>query len=351
MSFSEDFKSLVVLGLAKIYLVYTLVFSFFRYFPNFWLSELWLSFLPQFTLIGGILGIIFFSLLIKEFFIDHKAKIANFSHKFVLPIKVNTLILVILTFVPYFFSASKVFSFFYSNSRIVDFEVTQANPQENIIKIVFANIYENNWDLNDLNQNLKKLNPDIVAFAEFRNPQLKELDFLNDLDFSFPTKFDLKNQENKPNIVLFSKFSIKQAKYFKLKENLSLVAEIDCCREAENLQLEVVHLSSPKTPALMHRRNRDLEFLNEKYSNQLQGQNRILVGDFNVSPFSAYKPDFAEMKEVFYRKGLYYTWSSQGFKSVIDYLYLSKNIKVNETGIIELQGSDHNLLWAEFSLY
>ena len=114
-----------------------------------------------------------------------------------------------------------------------------------------------------------------------------------------------------------------------------------------------VHLTSPVGKVRTEARNKQLGSL--VYEIQKNNQPTIIVGDFNITPWSPYFKDFIQRSELLdTRKGLgvYPTWPKQIFPLMIpiDHGLVSSDIKLHSFNRGPNFGSDHLPLILNFSI-
>jgi endonuclease/exonuclease/phosphatase (EEP) superfamily protein YafD len=121
--------------------------------------------------------------------------------------------------------------------------------------------------------------------------------------------------------------------------------------DGQLIDLFVVHLLPPVVPAWFERRNDSLEELSSVIKSD---QPAIIMGDFNLTPWSRFYEQFTEKNGLRsarnFRNGFQTSWYGMGFYLPIDHFFVSKEISVQNFSIGPDIGSDHWPLMGEFSL-
>jgi endonuclease/exonuclease/phosphatase (EEP) superfamily protein YafD len=115
----------------------------------------------------------------------------------------------------------------------------------------------------------------------------------------------------------------------------------------------VVHTSAPVSNYNFQMRNEQLKKLKDDFLVQAEERAEnapvILVGDFNLSPWSAFYAQFerdmeGKLKNVFRNHLPNFTrsaWGQKVLKVHIDHVFVSSGVKVGDFVVNDLPGSDH----------
>lgn len=217
------------------------------------------------------------------------------------------------------------------------------------LKVYYANILYTNDDYVALQQQIDAYDPDVVALVEFSQ---KHEEMMKDY---FQSKFPYVNRNTwstkLAGDVVFSKYPMQDLlgrygsgrwkySYFKLET-------------PQPLYMYVVHTSSPVSLKMFRMRNQQLKKLSEDIREQ--GAEReeqvpiVMVGDFNITPWSAFYAQFeaglnGALINVFRRNTPVFTRNLGKFQllsSHIDHVFLSPQLKVSSLQVQYLPGSDH----------
>jgi endonuclease/exonuclease/phosphatase (EEP) superfamily protein YafD len=304
---------------------------FIYYFPNYYLSELGISFLPYFM----VLNLLFFIFWIWRF--------NKFNSK---NIKKLIIALFILLHGFVFFTFSREFNQFYVLNLKLD-----KDPE---LRLFYANIHKNNDNYEDIKASINKYNPDLIMFVEFGEDHYKNLkDFLQE---KYPyinsttwskkfiwsmvfSKYELKNRADD-----FSQWSWRYA-YFQL--NLG----------NKDYYIYLVHSSSPDSYNHYLMRNQQLQILSDDFNlhkddHRDNNDNVLIVGDFNVSPRSIVYKNFENwlwtgFVNITRKKPVLFTWYLYPipiFWSHIDHIWTNISVENLYMESFDLIWSDHRAL-------
>lgn len=317
-----------------------ILFSFFiYYFPNYYLSELWISFLPYLM----ILIFVFFVFWIWRF---NKYNSKNIKKLFVaILILLNGLV---------FFIFSRDFNQFY----VLDLNLPVNKDPE--LRLFYANIHKNNDNYEDIKASIDKYNPDVIMFVEFGDAHYENLkDFLKE---KYPyinsttwskkfiwsmvfSKYELKNRADD-----FPQWSRRYA-YFQLNF------------EDKDYYIYLLHSSSPDTYKHYLMRNQQLKILMDdfdlhKNNHRDNNDNVVIVWDFNTSPRSVVYKNFENwlwtgFVNITRKKPILFTWYLSVFPilgSHIDHIRTNIPIQNIYMESLDLVWSDHRALLMDISL-
>lgn len=231
--------------------------------------------------------------------------------------------------------------------NIFEFIPTYFTNKKNIktktkIKIMMINIYAKNMEYEKVANFIEKQNPDIIITQEIN------LHMIDNLEKQIkPYKYQkLVIKDNGFSIGIFSKFETKfktPKKYYKDKVAAILIGEMKINRK--NVLIYAIHLKSPTTPERFKIRNNTLSMI-KKDVNNIENSYVILLGDFNMTPYSYYFKKFE--KEINLRDsrkgfGIQATWPTffPILRIPIDHCFASENIEIIDRIIGDSIGSDH----------
>lgn len=311
-------------------------------FPEYYFSELVLSFLPYNILIS-FLWIIFWFLFLK--FFAKKIIIRRW-----MKIKILVAFLILLSWLV-FSLYSKKFTYFY--------HVNIQQIQEDMawwIKILYANIYKNNTNYTGIQYSIEKENPDLIMFVEFADHHYLHLkDFLTEnYPYSNSTHWSKTYIWN----MVFSKIKIENwADDFPQWAWRYWYFSIDY--QNKPMYFYLVHMSSPVSKKYFDMRNQQISYFFENFTlhqniHRIKQDKVIALGDFNTSPWSTFYWNFAkgfewEFINITRSFPLLFTWKSLGFPLLwthIDHIFVNKFVTIKDLHIVDISGSDHK--WFSF---
>lgn len=311
---------------------YLVIFNLLFIFQKSWVGELWISFLPYWLVLSIIFTIILLGFVIFKAVFD-KLKKSQLNPKNP-GLNIFCGFVVVVSCFSNSILSFKIYNYFYQQPQV---EV--ATQVQNGLKIGFFNILETNTEYNLINTKLQDL--DIVSFAEFQENHYQNLPFLKTYRHSFPKTFP-KVSGNTTTIAIFSKLEFSQINYKKLIHNNALIAKFDY--NNSTYELIVNHLSNPFLPRFYENRNQDLAYLSRLLEDK-KDDKVLILGDFNITPWSPYYPKFDDYNNVLAGRGVYVTWQVGPFVLPIDQMFSSQSLEILNYKIDTQNGSDHHLIW------
>lgn len=321
----------------KIFLGVNLLLAIFNstliFLPNYFV-ELIISFLPQ------ILFVEFLILIILILFLQH-VKLTSLYIYIDKKLKIN----------PYtsIFFISFLFTFILLSSRVISFSFFADNisSKANSAKVVFFNKKYNNNNYGIISKEISELNPDIIAVAECEFDCQNKILALSTYKYSAISKGD-------PNfpVILLSKYELK---------NVNLITDVDEVNAVVNISGKVVniiavHPLAPVYPNTFDLRNSELDKISSQINNSTVAY-KIILGDFNLSPWSSFYSKFMSSSNYIYDtakgKGINTTWGATSnffVRTHLDHIFLTKNISVDNFQVLNSYGSDHNMLVVDIGL-
>lgn len=312
-----------------------LAISFLYFFRESFIAELAISFLPY------IIWFCVIALIIEIYLIIHESKRRR-KHKWIRIF--FTIIITILTIWIWTMYSSEFF-WFYNK----DDESIRLKENEEWIKVFYANIYYKNVDYKSLQSKIIEENPDIVVLVEFSDNHEDEMK-----DF-FKENYPYINRNSRSTMLawdaVFSKIPLEIITETHRVEawtrNYSYMKILND-RYEDWIELYVIHTSAPVS-------NKNFEMRNEQISKLLSDFLKyhknwtptMVIWDFNLSPRSYFYKQFTKhinMLNVLsyqspnYTRSLFQQWI---FRSHIDQLFISPEIKISPITVEDLSWSDH----------
>lgn len=232
--------------------------------------------------------------------------------------------------------------------RFVDFAFIKP-PKSNgaqQITIAFFNKNYPNTHYDDIEKAIRKVNPDIIGFTELEPQDIQHLSLLD----SFPFK-EYKTTSDRFTLGLYSKFPLTNTIVDPRLTHV-LTATVDI-----NDSLYRFYVAHPFPPILskdIAARNTELAALGSII--QTSAANTVLIGDFNVTPWSpTYQQIFttkhAMIKNAAKGKGLFFTWGWIPLvRAHIDHIFVPLTATVLSFDEVDVPGSDHHLIWTKVKL-
>lgn len=313
------------------------ILLFFVYlFPQFYFSELVLSFLPHIVLFTlSVFAVQFVLLKNKKIWIY-----AKFSSLF------------ILLFGVLFFLYSKEYNNFYC---WLWFDYDLQSDESTGINILYSNILYKNYNYTGLLDWINKYDADIVLMVEFTDEHYQNMkENLHDkYPFSARTSWSQKYFWN----VVFSKYPIDNLtnnvdqwtwrySHFQLEQN------------EQNYYFYLLHTSSPVSYKFFKMRNKQFEILVndfDKHDLEQSENNHIMVlWDLNASPWSFYYKKLEQamfgFKNMTKNFTILFTWRIKSLAFItshIDHVFIDNDSLVSNITRLKTPYSDHRWFFIE----
>ena len=311
--------------------------SFLYFSRENFIAELAISFVPY------IIWFCILALIIETYLIIHESKRRR-KHKL---IKIFfTILITIITIWIWTLYSSEFFWFYNQNDESIRL------TSEDWIKVFYANILFKNTDYKSLQEKIIEENPDIVIMVEFSDDHEDEMK-----DF-FKENYPYMNRNSRSTMlagdVVFSKLPIENSyttwiewKWNRKYSYIQIECEDSQLECEDNLDLYVIHTAAPVSLENFEMRNNQLEQLWLDFKQKNKENPTIVIWDFNLSPRSYYYKKLIKNRDLKnalsfqnpnYTRSLLQQWI---FRSHIDQLFISHEIKISEIRIENLTWSDH----------
>ncbi len=307
--------------LALVTSMYTVGLILSLFIPGTLLLEVVVSFLPYWILFNlTVIGLLF--LLAKR-----RTFLTIFSLSF---LSLSTLFL--------------LFNFVgFSYYRFPTVSGESKNPDH--IKIAFLNKLFSNTKYQYIDQKIDGIKPDIIGISEMREQDISEIKALSD----YPCQLSQMARDG-ATISLFSKYRCSRNPV-PSKIPFTLSAKLDINGQSYNVI--VIHPYPPQTSKWVKQRDQQFKDLTE-YITNLGQEKIILLGDFNLTPWSPSYQSFSEknsfLVDTARGAGINFTWHSSVLLTQIDHIFVPREAKVSEFKNESVEGSDHNLIWTSITL-
>ena len=307
------------------------------FFRESFVSELAISFVPYIIWFCVIAVIIEIYLIIQKSRRKDKYKLSKI---------LLTIIVMIATIWAWTLYSLEYFWFYNQNDESI-----RLFEDQEWIKVLYANILYKNTDYKSLQNKIIQENPDIVIMVEFSDNHesaMKEF---------FKENYPYMNRNSWSSMlawdVVFSKIPLNNSKtiwsWWKWARKYSYM-QLDCSNYIETcttwIDLYVVHTAAPVSTTNFLMRNGQLEQIWFNLTKNIKTPT-IIIWDFNLSPWSYYYKNMVKNWNLLnalsfqspnYTRSLYQQWI---FRSHIDQLFISPEIKISKVNIEKLIGSDH----------
>lgn len=313
-------KKLFLLGF--LLLCYACLVAMSILFEGVYYFDLLSSLLPYWLVINTI------SLLGILLLVWHRANTSA-----VLFLKATSLLIFLITLVLSF----KFYNFTYSKQTV------GTGSQD--VTIAFFNKLYSNTNYSEIDSKVKVLKPDLLGFSEIKDLDKVELPILATYTCSLS-----KEARDGATISFYSNYPchLNEA-----APPLPFVLPVSVNIFGKEYSVFVVHPVPPMTQAWMKQRDREMLSLSS-YINSLPTEDVIILGDFNMSPWSRSFAKIAAsldtLKNSALGMGLNFTWHGKMLNTQVDHIFVPQYafVKLFRSEIVE--GSDHNLIWTKISL-
>ena len=318
-----------------------LAICYLYFFRDSFIAELAISFVPY------IIWFCILALIIETYLIINESKKRR-KHK---SLKIFlTILIAILTIWIWTLYSSEYFWFYNQNDELIRL------TDENWIKVFYANILYKNTDYQSLKEKIEAENPDIVVLVEFSDEHEDEMK-----EF-FKENYPYMNRNSRSITlawdVVFSKIPLENITETHLVEawarNYSYMKLL--FDEYEDwVDFYVIHTAAPVSYKNFEMRNNQIgKLLSDFIKEHKNWTPTMIIWDFNLSPRSHYYKQFTKHRDMLnalsfqfpnYTRSLFQQWI---FRSHIDQLFISPEIKISQIKIENLTWSDHRSFLFKF---
>lgn len=310
--------------------LFIVIWLFFVYFfPQYYVCELIISFLPY---------IVFFSLIVACLLL---LLFCKKEKKWIL--KYLYLAVSLLFFANFFMYAFKYNSFYTWEWFLV------SKTPKVWLDILYSNILYKTKNYQELNDWILENDADLVLMVEFTDDFGKNMseEILERYPYSARVEYSDKYYGN----VVFSKYPIKNLtqeiewwtwrySYFSLNYN------------DKDYYIYLVHTAAPVSPFYYKMRNNQLQELAEDYlvnKSKMSENDRVLIlWDFNLSPWSVYYDKLVNSLDWLYDLTkdytIVFTWAYRNFPLIashIDHIFVDDKSKIDSLVKLDTPKSDH----------
>jgi endonuclease/exonuclease/phosphatase (EEP) superfamily protein YafD len=231
---------------------------------------------------------------------------------------------------------------------------TSASDTQRMLRVLTFNINTENDHWDEIAEAVNRLNPDIAAIIETTAQAETALaQRLPKLPHTYRT--------TSVGMTIFSRLPLITPRTQVFPHGVVLVTQIQGGPAGEPVELVVTHPIVPIRPRQFQQRNLLLAELTE-YLRQNPQPSRIVLGDFNLTPWSPYYIDwFKNTKLHNTRFGfgvepswiepatyVHYPWPITAFLKIpIDHIFVTRNFKVADCHTQAAANADHRILWSD----
>ncbi|MGB7347200.1 MAG: endonuclease/exonuclease/phosphatase family protein [Pirellulaceae bacterium] len=227
-------------------------------------------------------------------------------------------------------------------------EWSKSSDADARVKILSANILQDNEDADALLRLIALQNPDIVVLLEVNERWINDI---ATLEASFEHHV-LHPLENKYGLAIYSKLPIEESKVRAfVKETIPSIEAVVRLPNGHPVKFFAVHPNPPRPGEDTTKRDAELVLVGREVQ---KDESTIVLGDMNDVGWSRTTDLFQEVSGLLdprKGRGLYPTFNAHSFiwRYPLDHLFHSDDFRVAELRTLPSIGSDHLPLWVELS--
>jgi len=224
------------------------------------------------------------------------------------------------------------------------------------LKICTMNVLSQNTQHARIIECLKKADPDVIAVLELSSSLEQTL--IQELGDSYPWRLTEPHNDGNFGIGLFSRLPFQDSRLFHLSAPPVPSVEATVLWQGRTVRLIATHPVPPVNARLSHSRTLHLNLLAKRIQNSRRDQPDvpfIVVGDFNLTPWSPLFHDFLAASELlnasqgFGLSPTWYRWPLFPFGLVLDHGFCTQDLVCTMRTIHGDVGSDHRPVTFQFS--
>ncbi|CAM3948568.1 endonuclease/exonuclease/phosphatase family protein [Flavobacterium antarcticum] len=214
---------------------------------------------------------------------------------------------------------------------------------ENSIRLMIANVLQDNTNYKGCLNEISKANPDLVLLLETDSVWDKQTESLAS-EYAFQVKVPL---DNKYGMLLYSKFPLKNtAVHYMVEDDIPSIHTEVALESGQSIQLYAVHPTPPVPNENPTSRERDKELLLVADLVQKSELPVIVIGDLNDVAWSYTTELFLKMSGLLdprRGRGFFNTFNAYYpfLRFPLDHAFISTDWKVKQIRRLENSGSDH----------
>lgn len=241
------------------------------------------------------------------------------------------------------------------------------------IKVLFSNIYKDNYNFQEIKNTIKENDPDVVMFVEFSDEHEEGLrDFVSE---NFPYYDKTNWSKIYGGSVVMSKYPITNFHWDFVQNDTWRYGYFKIEKDGIPYYFYLLHTSSPVSYFDFQKRNQQLITVRKDFYTQHEEQRDenskiVMIGDFNVSPWSVFYKRFAQSFPLFDNitrsQPVFFSWNLAEMLKIhkdfdffpdwfrnnvwyfpilwshIDQAFVSNSLKVSNFKKTHIEGSDHD---------
>jgi endonuclease/exonuclease/phosphatase (EEP) superfamily protein YafD len=218
------------------------------------------------------------------------------------------------------------------------------------LRILFANLYVHNNDIDSVKQMVKETDPDIILFAETQRTWIREL---QELRTDYPYAIFEENQ-GAFGVSALSRFELERFEVQWVGQEFAVpVIVVETSVDGLPLTLYGAHVESPGTRKALFWRTQQLQELARLVASN--SRETAVIGDLNLTPWSPYFGDFLQasgLRDSRQGFGIQTSWPSDQWllRIPIDHCLVSEGVVIKRREILPSVGSDHYPLLIELAI-
>lgn len=228
------------------------------------------------------------------------------------------------------------------------------------VKIASFNKLYTNQNYSQIDNAIRKENPDIIAIIEQTDSDKKNLAILKDYQYIADGGSKVYSGK-RVGVSIYSKLPLDVIKANPVEglSNVEAKVDPDSEREGDEFVVLALHTAAPVTPKRFSSRSNQLDNLANYLNSHEQKDRIVIMGDFNLTPWSPEYRQFSSKVPTIYNsaqgEGLKYTWDISKYSKLgvaglvvtnhIDHIFLSDSLDLKQSLTVgEKVGSDHSIV-------
>jgi endonuclease/exonuclease/phosphatase (EEP) superfamily protein YafD len=241
----------------------------------------------------------------------------------------------------------------YPYTAFADVEVLNSSKSsENTLKILTANVLQENKKSDLLIAEINTLKPDLILLTEVNQRWLNQLNETTNKMFKYKHEIPL---DNAYGMALYSNLELKNTETkFLVSDSIPSIETELLSKSGDLIQLFAIH----PTPPIPHQNtmstNRDAEMMMIAKKSMEAKLPVIVLGDFNDVAWSETSKLFSRVSRLLdsrIGRGMFNTFSAESYimKWPLDHIFISSEFRLKKIEVRESISSDHYPLYTEFT--
>lgn len=233
-------------------------------------------------------------------------------------------------------------------ARFVSFSFVSLPQSKHLsptINVAFFNKHYLNKNWQAMSHAIEADNPDIIGFAEITKDDITNIKALQNYQYHH-----IQDNYYDTYLGIFSKYPITHQK---LPQPVTHTMSVETIVANIPHRIVVLHVTAPISPYHLTERNQQLTNI-KNYLQTTEKENIIIMGDFNLSPWSPMYHTFTQalphLQNTARGNGPTFTWGIGPIRTHIDHIFVSQNLSISSFEVLGNYGSDHNMIKAKIKL-